>query len=111
MSDIKVQAEKINIIARNLKDRAEFFSTIKIDAAPVSESVKDVLKSSSPGKKLFKVGLALTLLPEPITVIPGVPMMLTGYALTKMRSSIGVKDVETAFNEDLETLKNLTLEL
>lgn len=108
---MKEQAEKLTSISRVLEDRVKFASNIRIDSESARRPVQDVRRRSSLGKKMLKTGLALTILPEPITVIPGVPLMVAGLAVDRTRSSIGLQDVSKDLHASFKELRNLTLNL
>lgn len=107
----KREAERLLSISKSVESHARLLSDLKIGADAVRKPVEDTMKRSSPGKEMFKIGVALTFLPEPVTVIPGVPLMLAGLAISRMKSSIGIQDVASELLESYQALRNLKLEL
>ncbi len=50
--------------------------------------VKEIIKErSDPGKKMLKLGTALLIMPEPITSVASVPMLILGKALSSNRGA------------------------
>jgi hypothetical protein len=51
-----------------------------------SNLIREVVKErSNPGKKMLKIGTALLLMPEPITGVAAVPILVIGKALSSNR--------------------------
>jgi hypothetical protein len=107
-----MRANTILSLSKHFEEHAKFLSETKIGVAPLKKPIFDTMRSSSPGSRLFKTGLALTLLsPDPFTDTVGIPMMATGLALQRFRSSIGIKNVAEAIGANLDTLNTIPLDL
>ncbi|MGA2874702.1 MAG: hypothetical protein ABSE82_04090 [Nitrososphaerales archaeon] len=50
--------------------------------------VREIIRErSDPGKKMLKLGTALLIMPEPITSVASVPMLILGKALSSNRGA------------------------
>jgi len=68
--------------------------------------VKDVVKDrSDPGKRMMTVGTALLILPEPITGVAAVPVLILGKALSN-RSGTSVKGIYEEIRKSMRAISS-----
>ena len=64
--------------------------------------VREIVKErSNPGKKMMKLGTALLIMPDPITDVAAVPMLILGQALSSNRGT----NVSGVYEELRQSLK------
>ena len=106
MSSITAAARKK---AKLINDAAEMISS-RVPLPKVSETtnlVKEVIKErSDPGKKMLKLGTALLIMPEPITGVAAIPMLIIGKALSSNRGA----NVSGIYEELRKSLKVISLD-
>jgi hypothetical protein len=72
------------------------------------DSVREVLNDkNNPGKEMMKVGAALIMMPEPVTSIAGVPILLFGKVINSNRGT-NVKGVYEELSEALRIISSAT---
>jgi len=95
--------------AKLINDAAEMISS-RVPLPKVSETtnlVKEVIKErSDPGKKMLKLGTALLIMPEPITGVAAIPMLIIGKALSSNRGA----NVSGIYEELRKSLKVISLD-
>ena len=76
-------AELINVAAGIISSRMPLPKL-----SETNKLVREIIKErSDPGKKMLKIGTALLIMPEPITGVVAVPMLILGKALSSNRGA------------------------
>ena len=106
MSSITAAARKN---AELINDAAGMISS-RIPPPKISETnklVREIIKErSDPGKKMLKLGTALLIMPEPITGVAAIPMLIIGKALSSNRAV----NVSGIYQELRKSLKAISLD-
>ncbi|HVB12852.1 MAG TPA: hypothetical protein VNE86_06940 [Nitrososphaerales archaeon] len=106
MSSITAAARKK---AKLINDAAGIVSS-RVPPPKVSETtklVREIIKErSDPGKKMLKLGTALLIMPEPITGVAAIPMLLIGKMLSSNRGA----NVSGIYEELRKSLKVISLD-
>ncbi|MHB1867774.1 MAG: hypothetical protein ACYCPP_02380 [Nitrososphaerales archaeon] len=106
MSSITAAARKN---AELINDAAGMIS-YRIPPPKISETnklVREIIKErSDPGKKMLKLGTALLIMPEPITGVAAIPMLIIGKALSSNRAV----NVSGIYQELRKSLKAISLD-
>jgi hypothetical protein len=77
-------------------------------AKKTKDSVREVLnETGNSGKKMMQVGAALIMMPEPVTSIAGVPILLFGKAISSNQGT-NVKGVYEELSEALRIISSAT---
>ena len=105
MSASSMETTRANVAL--LKDAASLLS--KRDRPPsfreTNATVKDLVKErKDTGKKLLTLGAALLIMPDPITDVAAVPVLIAGKVM-QARHSIGIKNV---YEETRQTLNQIS---
>ena len=73
-----------------------------------NRKLKDVVKHrSNPAKKLFALGTALLIMPDPITDAAAVPVLIAAKVFQSKQSS-NVKDVYTELRQAMNSISSLS---
>lgn len=103
----KEQISQLRGMVRSLRERRSLLKKNEFGAKEALKAVKKVVSSSSPGRGMKILGLALLLPPEPFTDMVGAPLFLLGSVMDRTHGSIGVRDVLREADETLSALREL----
>ena len=102
----KVEIDKLRHKSKLIKDTVDLVSSRAClpSSRMARSSVNATLKEThNSGKKLMKLGAALILMPEPVTSIAGVPILLAGKAISS-KGSTNIKGVYEELNQALKAI-------
>lgn len=108
VEDFKNDVKKVNVAVDSLKGKANLYANVtNLNNNKLKGSLKSLVHSSAPGKKVSRIGWALFWIPEPlmITNIVGLPMIAGGKLLDRYYSGTTIKHVSDEARKTLNSLE------